>query len=183
MSDDAVYTQSQDPRTNGQIEAFQKVLGGIDEYQKSLPEKITFSDGAREGCSECANIVQSYITMMIKQDEKNGVEPSVTKQKRDLILDVQKNVINKGQDYLQEKLMLQGEARMLLHETTSINKLHAQVHIEEQTRKTMEKQQDDIRASQGREETPKERPKKKAPKKAPKKKTTKTRKVAETKKK
>lgn len=173
MSNDAVTELTQNPHTLGKIKAFRQVVAGIQERQEALPEKIQFNDGARAGCVDSVQIIQDYIELMIKDDRKMNVDPEITKQKRELILDVKRNVEKVGQEYLQEHLMLKGEARALLNEMQTIDKLHKAALVEERTKETAQAQQDAIREAQGRGEEPKLKTEKKQ------KKTRKTRTVNE----
>lgn len=184
MSNDAVTELTTNQHTLGKIKAFRQVVAKIEERQKELPEKISYNNGARQGCADSVQVVQDYIELMIKDDRKNKVDPTITKQKRDLILDVKRNVENKGQDYLREHLMLKGESRALIDELRTIGELHKAALVEERTKETAQAQQDAIREAQGRNEesNPKKEKKPKTTRKTrtvkePAKKAKKTRKV------
>jgi len=156
MSNDAVTELTKNQHTLGKIKAFRQVVASIEERQNELPEKISYNDGARKGCAASIQVVQDYIALMIKNDKKSNIDPVITKQKRDLILDVKRNIEKTGQEFLQEHLMLKGEARALTLELQSIGKLHKAALIEERTKETAQAQQDAIREAQGRSEETKE---------------------------
>jgi hypothetical protein len=174
MSNDAVTELTKNPHTLGKIKALRQVVASIEERQNELPEKISYNDGARMGCAKSVQVVQDYITLMIKNDQKANIDPAITKQKRDLILDVKQNIEKVGQEFLQEHLMLKGEARALTNELMGISKLHKAVLVEERTKETAQSQQDAIREAQGRGEESQLKEKNKP------KKTRKTRTVKET---
>ena len=133
-----------DPKTKGKIVAFGEVLKDVEERQKGLPERIAFNDGARKAIADAIKFINDYIALMIKTDRKKVVDTEITKKKRDLILDVKKNIEKLGQEFLQESLMIKGEARSLVVQLKSIEKLYKKALIDEQSKNTFQKQQDEI---------------------------------------
>lgn len=123
MSSDAVLPTT-DEKTRGQLNAYQRLIEDLSKKVPALHEKSTLNDGARKACSDLDLRLAKESENIILRGQKDGTPQDEIKLIVEGVVLARKAVTSVGQDFLQESLMLKGEARALNEQAQNLRRIH-----------------------------------------------------------
>jgi hypothetical protein len=113
-----------DLKTQGVLDGFQQVLGGLAERIKDVDERMKLGKGSVKGAQTVADRIQAEVTKLKVLAENGSITVEEAKKQREIVLHCRSIAMQVVDNFKQTCIVTQGEAVALGTEIQMINKLH-----------------------------------------------------------